>query len=223
MNKIQIAPSILSANLLRLEEQIKIIASQGADFIHVDVMDGHFVPNLTFGPNMVAALKRITDLPLDVHLMIENPDHSLEQYAKAGASILTVHQEACTHLHRTIQVIHSLGIIAGVSLNPATSLSTVENVMEDIDLLLIMTVNPGFGAQKFIHQSLTKIAEAKEMIRETGRKIFLEVDGGVNPDTVEDIVKSGAGVLVAGNSIFGQQDIAKAFHQLKEKAENAAK
>jgi len=223
MNKIQIAPSILSADLLKLQEQVEIIASQGADFIHVDVMDGHFVPNLTFGPNMVAALKSITELPLDVHLMIENPDLSLEQYAKAGASILTVHQEACSHLHRTIQVIHNLGIKAGVALNPATSLSTVENVMDDIDLLLIMTVNPGFGGQKFIPRGLTKIAEAKEMILKTGRNILLEVDGGVNTDTVENIVKSGASVLVAGSSIFGQKYIARAFHLLKEQAENAAK
>lgn len=223
MNKIKIAPSILSADLLKLQEQVEIIASQGADFIHVDVMDGHFVPNLTFGPNMVAALKSITELPLDVHLMIENPDLSLEQYAKAGASILTVHQEACPHLHRTIQAIHNLGIKAGVALNPATSLTTVENVMEDIDLLLIMTVNPGFGGQKFIPQGLTKIAEAKKMILKTGRNIFLEVDGGVNTDTVENIVKSGADVLVAGSSIFGQKYIARAFHLLKEQAENAAK
>ncbi|MBE0651232.1 MAG: ribulose-phosphate 3-epimerase [Bacteroidales bacterium] len=222
MNRIQIAPSILSADLLKLEEQVKLIAAQGADMIHVDVMDGHFVPNLTFGPNMVAALKRITNLPLDVHLMIENPDHCIEKYVKAGASILTVHQEVCTHLHRTIQAIHSLGVKAGVSLNPATSLTTVENVMEDIDLILIMTVNPGFGGQKFIPQGLNKIAKAKKMIEKTGKDIFLEVDGGVNPDTVEAIVKSGADLLVAGSSIFGQEDIVKAFHELRKKAEKAA-
>lgn len=222
MNKIQIAPSILSADLLKLEEQVKLVVEQGADMIHVDVMDGHFVPNMTFGPNMVAALKRITDLPLDVHLMIENPDHYLEKYARAGASVLTVHQEVCTHLHRTIQAIHDLGIKAGVSLNPATSLTTVENVMEDLDLILIMTVNPGFGGQKFIPQSLNKIAKTRKMIERTGKDIFLEVDGGVNPDTVEAIVKSGADLLVAGNSIFGQTDIVKAFHDLRKKAEKAA-
>ncbi|HFB62324.1 MAG TPA: ribulose-phosphate 3-epimerase, partial [Bacteroidetes bacterium] len=155
---IRIAPSILSADLLRLEEQVKAVAENGAGFIHVDVMDGHFVPNLTFGPNMVKALKRITDLPLDVHLMISNPDRYIETYAKAGADILTVHQEACTHLNRTLQTIHQAGIKAGVSLNPATSLSTIENVLDDLDLLLIMTVNPGFGGQKFIPQGLKKIA-----------------------------------------------------------------
>lgn len=222
MNKIQIAPSILAADLLKLENQVKTVAEQGADMIHVDIMDGHFVPNLTFGPNMVANLKRITNLPLDVHLMIENPDKYLENYAKAGASILTVHQEACTHLHRTVQAIHNLGLKAGVSLNPATSLCTLENVMDDIDLILIMTVNPGFGGQKFIPQSYNKIVKARKMIEKTGRDIFLEVDGGVNPDTVENIVTNGADVLVAGNSIFGQDDIVKAFLTLREKAENAA-
>jgi ribulose-phosphate 3-epimerase len=222
MNRIQIAPSILSADLLRLEEQVKLVAEQGADMIHVDIMDGHFVPNLTFGPNVVAALKRITDLPLDVHLMVENPDLCLEKFVEAGASVLTVHQETCTHLHRTIQAIHDMGIKAGVSLNPATSLVTVENVMEDLDLILIMTVNPGFGGQKFIPQSLNKIAKARKMIEKTGKDIFLEVDGGVNPETVEIIVKSGADVLVAGNSIFGQTDIVKAFHELRKKAEKAA-
>lgn len=222
MNKIQIAPSILSADLLRLEEQVKVLAAQGAEMIHVDVMDGHFVPNLTFGPNMVAALKRITDLPLDVHLMIETPDQYIEDYAKAGASILTVHQEVCTHLHRTIQAIHSLGIKAGVALNPATSLSTLENVLDDMDLMLIMTVNPGFGGQKFIPQGYHKIAKARKMIEKSGRDIFLEVDGGVNPETVENIVTHGADVLVAGSSIFGQEDIVKAFLELREKAENAA-
>lgn len=222
MRKIQIVPSILSADLLRLEEQVKLVTEQGADMIHVDIMDGHFVPNMTFGPGMVATLKKITHLPLDVHLMVENPDLCLENYAKAGASVITVHQEACKHLHRTIQVIHDFGIKAGVSLNPATSLSTLENVMDDIDLILIMTVNPGFGGQKFIPQGFNKIAKASKMIEKSGRDIFLEVDGGVSPDTVENIVTNGADVLVAGNSIFGQKDIVQAFRILKEKAENAA-
>lgn len=223
MYNIQMAPSILSADLLRLEEHVKIVAACGADLIHVDVMDGHFVPNLTFGPNMVAALTRITDLPLDVHLMIENPDLSIEKYAGAGASIITVHQEACIHLHRTLQAIHNLGIKAGVSLNPATSLSTIENVLDDIDLLLVMTVNPGFGGQKFIPQGLKKIAAARKMIKMTGRDILLEVDGGVNLETVENIVKSGANVLVAGSSIFSRKDISNALLTLKEKAEAAAR
>ncbi len=219
--KIQIAPSILSADLLRLEEQVKALSENGADFIHVDVMDGHFVPNLTFGPNMVKALKRITSVPLDVHLMISNPDAYIEVYARAGADILTVHQEACTHLHRTIQNIHNQGIKAGVSLNPATSLSTIENVLDDLDLLLIMTVNPGFGGQKFIPQGLRKIAEARKMINASGRDILLEVDGGVDLQTVESIVQSGAKVLVSGSAVFGRPDIVKAMQELKAKAEKA--
>jgi ribulose-phosphate 3-epimerase len=217
--KIYIAPSVLSADLLQLKIQVEMLAENGADFIHVDVMDGHFVPNLTFGPNMVKALKRITSLPLDVHLMISNPDLYIEDYVRAGADILTVHQEACTHLHRTLQSIHQQGIKAGVSLNPATPLSTIENVLDNTDLLLIMTVNPGFGGQKFIPQGLNKIAEARKMIDASGRDILLEVDGGVDSSTVESIVQHGAGVLVSGSAIFGQKDIVVAMKLLKEKAE----
>ena len=218
---IYIAPSILSADLLQLKKQVEMLADNGADYIHVDVMDGHFVPNLTFGPNMVKALKRITSLPLDVHLMISNPDLYIAEYARAGADILTVHQEACTHLHRTIQTIHNQGIKAGVSLNPATSLSTIENVLDDMDLLLIMTVNPGFGGQKFIPQGLKKIAEARQMIDKTGRDILLEVDGGVDNRTIENIVRAGARVLVSGSAIFGKPDIVTAMKTLKEKGEKA--
>ena len=220
-HKIYIAPSILSADLLQLKTQVEMLAKNGADFIHVDVMDGHFVPNLTFGPNMVKTLKRITSVPLDVHLMISNPDLYIKDYVRAGADILTVHQEACTHLHRTIQSIHQQGIKAGVSLNPATSLSTIENILDNIDLLLIMTVNPGFGGQKFIPQGLKKIAEARRMIDKSGRDILLEVDGGVDDNTVESIVQHGANVLVSGSAIFGQPDIVKAMQQLKTKAEEA--
>ena len=219
--KIYLAPSILSADLMHLKEQVKAVDSHGADFIHVDVMDGHFVPNLTFGPNMVAALKRITTLPLDVHLMIENPDLSIESYARAGADILTVHQEACTHLHRSLQTIRQHGIKAGVSLNPATSLSTLENVMDEIDLILIMTVNPGFGGQKFIEHSLEKVARARKMIRESGRDILLEVDGGIDPVTAPKVVQNGANVLVAGNAVFGKTDIAVAMKEIREQAEKA--
>lgn len=218
---IYIAPSILSADLLQLKKQVEMLSENGADYIHVDVMDGHFVPNLTFGPNMVKALKRITSLPLDVHLMISNPDLYINDYIRAGADILTVHQEACTHLHRTIQSIHNHGVRAGVSLNPATSLSTVENVLDDMDLLLIMTVNPGFGGQKFIPQGLKKIAEARKMLDATGRDILLEVDGGVDNSTVESIVQHGADVLVSGSAIFGKPDLVAAMKTLKEKAEKA--
>ncbi len=220
-HKIYIAPSILSADLLQLKAQVEILSENGADFIHVDVMDGHFVPNLTFGPNMVKTLKRITSVPLDVHLMISNPDLYIEAYAKAGADILTVHQEACTHLHRTIQSIHQQGIKAGVSLNPATSLSTIENVLDDMDLLLIMTVNPGFGGQKFIPQGLKKISEARKMIDKSERDILLEVDGGVDSNTVESIVQHGARVLVSGSAIFDQKDIVAAMKLLKAKAGKA--
>ena len=198
-----------------------MLTENGADFIHVDVMDGHFVPNLTFGPNVVKTLKRITSLPLDVHLMISNPDLYIEDYARAGADILTVHEEACTHLHRTLQSIHQQGIKAGVSLNPATPIATIENVLDNIDLLLIMTVNPGFGGQKFIPQGLKKIAEARRMIDTSGRDILLEVDGGVDSSTVESIVQHGANVLVSGNAIFGPPDIVAAMKQLKAKAEKA--
>lgn len=218
---IYIAPSILSADLLKLEEQVRRVAENGADFIHIDVMDGHFVPNLTFGPNMVKAIKRIVDIPLDVHLMISNPDLYIDDYVEAGADILTVHQEACTHLHRTVQNIHQHGIKAGVSLNPATSLSTIEDVLGDMDLLLIMTVNPGFGGQKFIRQGLDKIARARKMINEVGKDIYLEVDGGVNPETAAEVARSGANVLVAGSAIFRAPDIVQAMNAIRQSANRA--
>ncbi len=217
--KVYLAPSILSADLLHLKEQVEVVSENGADFIHVDVMDGHFVPNLTFGPNMVAALKRITTLPLDVHLMIENPDLSIESYARAGADIITVHQEACTHLHRSLQLIRKQGVKAGVSVNPATSLSTLENVMGEIDLMLIMTVNPGFGGQKFIEQGLDKIARARKMIVESGHDILLEVDGGINTVTAPKAVQNGANVLVAGNAVFGKTDIGAAINEIRSQVE----
>ncbi len=212
----KIAPSILSADLLNLEESVRTVEENGAAYIHVDVMDGHFVPNLTFGMGMVKTLKRITELPLDVHLMITNPDDYIDAYQQAGADILTVHQEACTHLHRTVQNIRQKGMKAGVSLNPATSLSTVENILDDIDLLLIMSVNPGFGGQRFIPHSLVKIRQARKMIDASGNNILLEVDGGVNAETVGSIVQAGADVLVAGNAVFGQNDIAGAMLRLFE-------
>ncbi len=216
---VYLAPSILSADLLKLEEQVRLVAENGADFIHVDVMDGHFVPNLTFGPNMVKALKRIVDLPLDVHLMISNPNQYIARYAEAGADILTVHQEACIHLHRSIQTIHQQGIKAGVSLNPATSLSTVEDILPELDLLLLMTVNPGFGGQKFISNTLDKIARARRLIDRSRRDILLEVDGGINPVTARKVVEQGANVLVAGNAVFGQEDPAAALENIRRAAE----
>ncbi len=217
---VHIAPSILSADLLRLEEQVRLVVENGADWIHVDVMDGHFVPNLTFGPNMVQALRRIGNFPLDVHLMISNPDIYVERYAQAGATILTVHQEACLHLHRTIQTIHAAGLKAGVALNPATPLVAVEEILPDIDLLLIMTVNPGFGGQQFIPGSVKKIARAHEMIQSTGKDIWLEVDGGISPKTAPEVVAGGANALVAGNAIFGQSDPVAALGALRRATES---
>jgi len=219
--KIYIAPSILSADLLQLERQVRLVAENGADLIHIDVMDGHFVPNLTFGPNIVKAVKRIVNIPLDVHLMISNPDDYIDEYVKAGADILTVHQEACTHLHRTIQNIHQHGIKAGVSLNPATSLTTIEDILEDLDLLLIMSVNPGFGGQKFIRRSLNRIARVRQMLNDRNPDMLLEVDGGINPETAKEVVSSGANVLVAGNAIFGKKDIVQAMNEIRRAAEAA--
>ncbi len=219
---IYLAPSILSADLLQLEKQVRLVAANGADFIHIDVMDGHFVPNLTFGPNMVKAIKRIVTIPLDVHLMISNPDEYIDDYVKAGADILTVHQEACTHLHRTVQNIHQQGIKAGVALNPATPLSAVEDILEELDLLLIMSVNPGFGGQKFIPRSLNRIARVRQMAEDCNPDLLLEVDGGINPETAREVVGSGANVLVAGNAIFGSKHIVEATLNIRQAAETAA-
>lgn len=215
-NKVFIAPSVLSADLLNLEDQVKELVSHGADLIHIDVMDGHFVPNLTFGPNMVAALKRIVDIPLDVHLMITNPEMYIEDYARAGAGILTVHQEVCHHLHRIIQQIHRQGMKAGVSLNPATPVALIGDIIKDVELVLIMSVNPGFGGQKFIPHTLDKLKAVKKMAEKAGKQIMIEVDGGINPDTAKQSVKNGANVLVAGNAIFKQPDKVAAMNAIKK-------
>ncbi|MBR43603.1 MAG: ribulose-phosphate 3-epimerase [Gemmatimonadetes bacterium] len=206
----KIAPSILSADFARLSDEIGGIEEGGAEWVHVDVMDGHFVPNITIGPLIVDAARRSTNLPLDVHLMIENPDHYVEAFVKAGADIVTVHQEACTHLHRTIQKIHELGAKAGVALNPGTSLEAIRDVLPYLDLLLVMSVNPGFGGQSYIEASTAKLGRARAMLDEVGSDAELEVDGGVGVSNVEEIVNAGASVVVAGSAVYGHPDGAAA-------------
>lgn len=199
---VRIAPSILSADFARLGEEVGAVASAGADWIHVDVMDGHFVPNITIGPDVVKALRGATDLPFDVHLMISPIDPYIEKFVEAGADIISAHAEAGPHLHRTIQLIKSFGKKAGVSLNPSTAASTVEQVIGDVDLILVMTVNPGFGGQSFIDSQLEKIRTLRRMIDESRRAIDLEVDGGINETTARQAISAGADVLVAGTATF---------------------
>ncbi len=214
----KIAPSILSADFSRLGDEIRAIEQGGADYVHIDVMDGHFVPNITIGPLVVDAVRRVTDLPLDVHLMIEHPDRYVSDFAKAGADLVVVHVEATTHLHRTIQLIRSLGKKAGVSLNPATPLTTLDMILPDLDLVLLMTVNPGFGGQSFIESCLPKIAELRQRIDQLGKTIELEVDGGVKIDNIERIAAAGADVFVAGSAVFGTSDYAATIRQLRDNA-----
>ena len=215
---VKIAPSILSADFSRLGEEIRAIEAGGADYVHVDVMDGHFVPNITIGPLVVEAARKVTNLPLDVHLMIENPDRYIPDFAKAGADILTVHQETVPHLHRTVQLIRSLGKKAGVSINPATPVATLDLILDDLDLVLVMSVNPGFGGQSFIPSCLGKIAALRRMIAERGLKVELEVDGGVKTDNIGRIAAAGADVLVAGSAVFGTDDYRETIVTLKRNA-----
>ncbi|CAM3699054.1 ribulose-phosphate 3-epimerase [Mesobacillus zeae] len=212
---VKIAPSILSADFSRLGEEIKDVEQGGADLIHVDVMDGHFVPNITIGPLIVEAIRPVTKLPLDVHLMIENPDRYIEAFAKAGADYITVHVEACTHLHRTIQYIKSFGVKAGAVLNPATPVSSIQHVIEDLDMVLIMSVNPGFGGQKFIPSALGKIREVREMAAGLNTELEIEVDGGVNVETAPLCIEAGATMLVAGSAVYNEKDRGKAIAALK--------
>ena len=213
---VKIAPSILSANFARLGEEIKEVEQGGADWIHVDVMDGHFVPNITIGPLIVDAIRPVTQLPLDVHLMIEEPDRYIPQFAKSGADWISVHQEACRHLHRTIHLIKEQGVKAGVVLNPATPLVTVEAVLPDVDMVLLMTVNPGFGGQAFIPGVVPKIRELRRMLDERGlNHVEIEVDGGVNEQTARLCKEAGATVLVAGNAVFGQSDRSGAISRIR--------
>ncbi|KAA6476474.1 ribulose-phosphate 3-epimerase [Bacillus swezeyi] len=213
---VYVAPSILSADFARLGEEIKDVEQGGADFIHIDVMDGHFVPNLTIGPLVVEAVRPITELPLDVHLMIEHPDRYIPAFAKAGADILSVHAEACPHLHRTIQLIKEQGIKAGVVLNPHTPVQLIEHVLEDLDLVLLMTVNPGFGGQSFISSVVPKIRQVKELAEQKGLSgLLIEVDGGVNRETAARCIEAGANLLVAGSAIYNEKDRKKAISDIK--------
>lgn len=210
-NPILLAPSILAANFAKLGDQISVVEKAGADLIHLDIMDGHFVPNISFGPAIVKTVHRLTQLPLDTHLMIENPDFFLDDFQKAGTTYLTVHVEACSLLDRTVASIRQRGMKPGVSLKPETPLSALEGILAHVDLVLLMSVNPGFGGQKFIPETLAKIRSLNEMISSRRLKTLIEVDGGVDESNVADLVKAGVRVLVAGSAIFGAKDIAKAM------------
>ncbi len=210
-----IAPSILSCDFGRLGEEVRAITDAGADWVHVDVMDGRFVPNITLGPVIVEAVKRATTLPLDVHLMIVEPERYIDAFAKAGANILTVHAEACPHLHRTLQQIRQAGARPAVVLNPSTPLCAVEEVLPDVDMVLLMSVNPGFGGQSFIPQSLDKVKRLRQLITARGLQVEIEVDGGVNAQNAAALAQAGATVLVAGNAVFKEKDYRKAIQALR--------
>jgi ribulose-phosphate 3-epimerase len=199
---VRIAPSILAADFARLGEEVAAIADAGADYIHVDIMDGHFVPNISFGPAVTKAIRGVTDKPFDCHLMISPVDPYIAEFVEAGADIITLHQEAGAHIHRSVQLVKSHGVKAGISLNPATPASTLEHLMDDVDLILVMSVNPGFGGQKFIPSQLDKIRTLRAMIDETGRDIDLEVDGGITDETAPLVIEAGADMLVAGSAAF---------------------
>jgi ribulose-phosphate 3-epimerase len=223
-NEIKIAPSILSADYLRLGEQVREAEAAGADYIHVDVMDGHFVSNITIGPVVVGAVRDETTLPLDVHLMIEEPERHIEAFAKAGASILTVHPEATLQLHRTIESIRRLGVRPGVALNPGSSVSTVENVLADVDLVLVMSVDPGFGGQEFIEGVLPKVRRLRALLDQADLPAELEIDGGITPETAPRCVEAGVRVLVAGTAIFNAKaSVAECVRRLRDSAEGVLK
>ena len=213
---IKLAPSLLSANFARLEDEIKKVERGGADWLHVDVMDGHFVPNITIGPPVVRSIRKVSALPLDVHLMIENADYYLEDFAAAGADIITVHWEACTHIHRTVSRIKELGKKAGISLNPATPADMLKNMLGEVDLVLVMSVNPGFGGQRFIPTALEKIEYISRLKEEGGYGFEIEVDGGVTADNAEMLVRAGATVLVAGSSVYDTPSTELSVRRLKQ-------
>ncbi len=218
---IELAPSILSADFARLAEEARAALQGGATLLHVDVMDGHFVPNITIGPPVVASLRKVVEAPLDVHLMIENPDQYVPAFVDAGADWISVHQEACRHLHRTVELIKGRGVRAGVVVNPATPVQTLGEVLEMVDFVLVMSVNPGFGGQKFIPKSLEKIRKLVTMRNARGASFRIEVDGGIGMDTIGDVVRAGAEVLVAGNAVFGKGDAAENVRRLLKAASEA--
>lgn len=215
---VTIAPSILSADFARLGEEIQAAGKGGADYIHIDVMDGHFVPNITIGPLIVSAVKKVTGIPLDVHLMIENPDNYIDAFINAGADIVTIHAEIGYHLQRSLAAIRQGGAKAGLSLNPATPLHVLEYLWPDLDLILLMSVNPGFGNQKFIPQVLPKIQQLRQQVNASGRQILIEVDGGVKVNNAAEVAQAGADILVAGSAVFGSHDPAEMVRQLKQAA-----
>ncbi len=221
-SKIQIAPSILSADFTQLGTEIRAVDSAGADVIHVDVMDGLFVPNITIGPLVVEAVRRVTEKEIDVHLMIVNPDKYLEPFAAAGADWITVHVESCPHLHRTIARIKELGKKAGAVLNPATSLSTLDYILEDLDLVMLMSVNPGFGGQSFIPSTLAKVWQLRQRIDSMGLTVGIELDGGISDHTIADAAEAGANIFVAGSAVFGSDNYEGTIRQLKKNAEAGA-
>jgi ribulose-phosphate 3-epimerase len=218
--KTLVAPSILSADFGRLSDEIRAVETAGADWIHVDVMDGRFVPNITIGPAVVKAVRKATALPIDVHLMIMDPHRYLADFAEAGADHLVIHPEACTHLHRTLQIIRSMGKRSGVAFNPATPMDLLANVIELVDIVLIMSVNPGFGGQKFISTVISKIAQAKKIVDESGLPIHIQVDGGISSAISAKIVESGGDVLVAGSAVFGRPDYRSAIESIRNGGDN---
>ena len=215
---IKLAPSILSADFARLLEDVKKVEEAGCEYLHIDVMDGHFVPNITLGPNIVKSLRKDVNMVFDAHLMIENPDMYIKDFAEAGCDIIVVHQEACKHLHRTIQNIKSYNIKAGVALNPATPIETIKHILKDVDMVLIMTVNPGFGGQSFIDSMIDKIRELKAIVDEQSLNIDIQVDGGIKPSNVADVVNAGANVIVAGSAIFNSSDIKETVIEFRKNA-----
>jgi len=219
---VRIAPSVLSVDLLRIRDQVTAVVEGGADWIHVDVMDGRFVPNLTFGAAMIAAIRRVTELPIDVHLMVEQPEQFIEQFAGAGASVFTFHPEATRHVQRQLESVRRRGMLAGLALNPGSPLALAEEVVGDLDLLLVMTVNPGFPAQEFIPASIGKISRARRMLTEQGSGAYLEVDGGVTPDTIAAIHAAGADTFVAGSAVFGTDDPGRQVQELRKRCYSVA-